>query len=115
MALNAPAPSPGRRRRAEDREEIPLGIAHHRVAAPGIVSPMRGFERAQDVLEIHDRGRRQIATLAQPGLEQLARQLTLRLGHRFDGQALSRKYVGRNEVPVRPLVALNREGRLLTL
>ena len=50
VAFDAPSPRPTRRRRAEDREEIPLGIANERRAARRLArrGALRRLERVQD-------------------------------------------------------------------
>ncbi len=119
VALDAPAPRHllRRRRRAEDREEVLLRIAFERRAARRLRAgrPLRGLQRFQHGLEIHDRRRGQVAALAQPGLEQVAHQLMLRRAHVADQESLARKHLGRDEMPVRPLVRLERKRRLLKL
>src|SRR5262245_31479943 len=115
MAFYTPTPGTVGRRRAEDREEIPLGIAHHGIPTPSIIGAARRFEGSENRLEIHDRRRRQISPLAETGFEQLASELALRLAHRFDGEALARKHVGWNEMPVGPLIPLDRKRGLLAL
>src|SRR5262245_52250753 len=100
MPFDAPAPRPRCGRRAEDREEIALRIAHHRVPPTRIVGAARRFEGAEYGFEIHDRRRCQVALLTEARLEQLAGQLTLSLGHRLDRQPLARKLAGRAGMPV---------------
>src|SRR6185436_18409120 len=105
------------RGRAEHREEVALRIAHQRRRARRLRRgrALRRFERAQHRLELHDRRRGEVAALAQAGLEQLVRELALRLGHFLDRQPLAWKRLGRDEVPVQALLRLEREGGLLPL
>ncbi len=116
MPFDAPAPRVPRRRRAEDREEVPHRVAdERRTSGLGLDRAPGGLERAQHRFEIHDRRRGQISALAQPGLEQVVRELPLRLIHRLNEQAFARKRLGRDEVPVQPFVRVERERRLLAL
>ena len=120
MAFDAPAPGCRarlRRRRAEDRKEIPLRVAHQWTSARRLRRgrALRGFERAEHRLEIHDLRRRHVAALAETRLQQLVRELPLRLRHVFDRQSIARKRFGRDEVPVQTLLAVERERRLLPL
>src|SRR6202011_2923096 len=111
MPLDAPAPRVPRRWRTEDREEVALGIAHETIASRWL----RGLDRGEDVLELHDLGRRHVAALAHAGLQQIVRALSLRLIHLLQSQAVPRKDLSRNEMPVCPLVPIEREHRLLPL
>ena len=114
MSFDAPAPSAARARRAENGDEIFHRVALHaaalrRVAAAGI------FDDAQYVFELHDRGRRQVALLAEPRLEQVVRELPLRVGHGANREAVAREHFGRHKPPVLALPGVEREGGLLLL
>ena len=69
----------------------------------------------QDVLELDDRRVGLVAALAQPALQQLVRELALRLGHRLDRQPVARERLVGNEVPAQALIGVEGEGRLLPL
>ena len=111
MPLDAPTPRTVCRGRTEDREEVAFGIAHE---ANGSWR-LRGFEGSEHALEVHDLRRRHIAALAEAGLQQVERERALRWAHLLDRQAAPRKGLGRNEMPVCPLSAVEVERRLLPL
>src|SRR5262245_1981040 len=67
MALDAPPPRLGRRRFAEDAEEVLLRVAPH-----GIV-----LHLAQDELERHHVGREQVPALAEPRAKKVHCQAAL--------------------------------------
>src|SRR5437879_3998930 len=99
MSLDAPAPCLLRRRRAEHGEEILLRVAlepRRRLSlrARRFDDALRGLERAEHGLEIHDLRRRHVAALAEAALQQLVRELALRLAHRADQQPLAREHFG---------------------
>src|SRR3712207_6786030 len=105
MALDAPAPVAGPRRRAEDGEEIPLGVAD--VAALLLLL-------VQDGLQAHDGGGGDVALLAGAGPYQGQGGLLLGGGHVEQRQALARRVavlvLQRYEVPVVALLAVERQG-----
>src|SRR6516162_2578316 len=82
MTLDPPAPLSGFRRRAENRDEIPLGIADRAAA---------GFQLAEDVFQAHDRRRLLITAFAGAGPEQGQRRFPLRGRHFLEPQALARR------------------------
>ena len=104
MELDAPAPRALRRRRAEHREPVPLRIARR-------ATPL--LHDLQDVLELHDLRVRRVAAIAQPGLQQILRELALRLRHRLQLQAVALEL--RDEVPPQPLGGIELERGLLAL
>src|SRR5262249_57258560 len=65
MALEAPAPRLLVAWRAEDRQEVGLMVARHALTA---------LDGTEDLLELHDRRRRQVAARAEAGLEQVVRE-----------------------------------------
>ena len=117
MPFDAPAPGVPGGRRAEHRKEVALGIAHERRVPRRLRRPraLRGFERAQHLFQVHDGRRREIAALAQAGLDQVVREAPLRLVHFLDGEPFAREGLGWNEMPVKPLVRRKVEGGLLPL
>ena len=114
MAFYPPAPRRFGGRRPEHGEEVARGIAAHALAPPAAGLRLL-FEGAKRRLEIHDRGGRQVAALAQPGFQQIVRALALGIGHLHDRQTVPRKRLGRNEVPMDPFGRLEREHGLLPL
>src|SRR2546421_11917204 len=117
VPLDAPAPCAARRWRSENREEVSLGVAQHRITSQQLCGsrPLRGLQRTEDIFEIHDLSRRHVAALAQTGFQEIVRERALRLAHLLDRQAVPRKLLRRNEVAMRPLGAVDTERRLLAL
>src|SRR4026208_1681135 len=98
MELDAPAPCPLGRRRAEDGEPIAFGIPCGTAAL---------FLRLQNVLELHDLRVRRVTAIAQTGLEQLVRELALRLRHGLHLQTVALEL--RDEVPAQSLGGIELE------
>ena len=74
------------------------------------------FGIPEDRLEVvHDRRRHRVATLAEAGLQELERQLPLRLGHLLERESLAWKLVRRDEMPARAVRRIERIARLLAL
>ena len=76
---------------------------------------LRGLERAEHGFEIHDRRRGQVAALAQARPSAGRARACAAARSCPDEQALAREHLGRDEVPVQPFVAIERERRLLAL
>src|SRR5437764_611320 len=86
--VRRPARSPRicRRRRAEHRHVVLDGIPPEAFGIlPG--APRRALDTPERALEIHDRGGRHVAALAQAGLQQRVGLLALGLGHGFEREA----------------------------
>ena len=103
MALDAPAPLALVRRRAEDRQEVALGVAHRALAL---------LEFLEHLLQAHDRGGLEVAAAADPRRDQAERQGPLLGRQLLDRDA---QPVPGNEVPVQPLGGIKREDGLLGL
>src|SRR5260370_1212020 len=71
--------------------------------------------RAKDLLELHDRRRREVAASAEAGLEQVMDERPLRLAHLLDRKPIPREHLIGDEVPLQPLVGVERKNRLLAL
>ena len=106
VPLQPPAPCRLVARRAEDRDPVHLGVAWKTHAA---------FDRAQDFLELHDRRRGRKPARAQARLEEIVRESPLGLAHLLDGQAVPRKHLVGDEVPLQAFVGIEREDGLLAL
>ena len=103
MPLEPPRPRLVGGRRPEDRQVIPVGVAHRVLAL---------LDDDQIVLERTDPLDLLVSLVAEPGLQQRRERGPLRGRHRLDRKSLA---LARHEMPVQALLGLERERRLRLL